>query len=288
MAKYHFKKFFVILFALFFFQSGEAQDLHRKNKDLPCVNKKYNVIAHVAVDSVNRDAIWTQFQADSIIQEASKYFDPICMGFSLCEYNVMEEDYTLGYLRDEPLTLDQRFEELETKFAQIHKINIFFLDTIQERFCGHANQFGIESQEDASVFLERDCADGEAQQLAHLLGHLFGLLNTYEPSEIELVDGSNCELVADKLCDTPADPYGQVFLNPQDSAAIANLEISITSLFSYLTDCEFTHIIRDPNGEYYQPDVGNIMSAYPCKCGFTREQYLKIVEAYHSVNPKHF
>lgn len=288
MAKNHLRICMILLFSLFFVNSGDAQNLHRKDKDLPCVNKNFNLITHIAVDSINRLPIWSEFQVDSIITETSKYFDPICMSFSLCEYSVMQTDYTLGHLRGVPLTLEERYIELERKFSEIHKINIFFLDTIEQRFCGDSRFFGIMAQDSANIFLERDCSDGAAEQLAHQLGHIFGLRDTYDPIEVELVDGSNCEDVADGLCDTPADPYGQVYINAQDSLAIVNGEINALERFSYTRDCEFIHILTDPNGEYYQPDVGNIMSAYPCKCGFTREQYLLIVDSYNKVYPKHF
>lgn len=288
MAKHHFKFCMILLFSLFFVNSGDAQNLHRKDKDLPCVNKNYNVITHIAVDSTNRAPIWDEFQVDSIVEAVTKYFDPICMSFSMCEYNIMETDYTLGNIRTTPLNLEERYLELERKFSEIHKINVFFLDTIQEKFCGDARFFGIMSQDSANIFLERDCLDGPSEQLAHQLGHLFGLRDTYHPTEVEMVDGSNCEDVADRLCDTPADPYGQIYLNEQDSIAFANGVLKDTDRFSYLNQCEFIHLLTDPNGEYYQPDVGNIMSAYPCKCGFTREQYLMIVDSYNKVYPKHF
>ena len=61
-----------------------------------------------------------------------------------------------------------------------------------------------------------------------------------------------------------------------------------TMLGVILNQCEFIFPALDANGEYYQPDVGNIMSAYPCKCGFTREQYLKMAEVYFSSSVKQF
>jgi len=285
MAKNSLKIMLLLLFSIFYVINGDAQNLHRKFQDLPCINKNYNVVVHVAVDSINREPIWTEFEVDSIIAETSKYFEPICMTYSLCEYNVMKEDYSLGYLKDVPIEIEDRYSELDAKFAKKHKINIFLLDTIETKRCGDGYFFGIMSQDSAVIFTERDCADGQAEQIAHLFGHMFGLRNTYHPIEIELVDGSNCADVADKICDTPADPFMQTYINPDDLELINQGE-SIKS--SFTSDCEFVYELKDPNGEYYQPDVGNIMSAYPCKCGFTREQYLFIVESYYKVDPKHF
>jgi len=288
MENKYFKYYMILLMALICGTHIDAQDLHRKNKDLPCVNKNYNIVAHVAVDSSQRQPIWTEDQVESIINITSKFFDPICMSFSLCEYNVLETDYTLGNIRNVPLTIEDRYTELERNHHRIHKINVFFLDTIAGRFCGDSRYFGIMHQDSATVFLERDCTDTSSEQLAHQLGHIFGLRDTYHPREVEYVDGSNCDEVADKLCDTPADPFGQFYITEEDSIKIVQGELFETDRFNYVNDCEFIYLLTDPNGEFYQPDVGNIMGPYPCKCGFTRSQYLKIVEAYEKVDPKHF
>ena len=105
------------------------------------------------------------------------------------------------------------------------------------------------------------------------------------PATIELVDGSNCATAGDLLCDTPADPFGQTNATPEELALIA--QGLLVSAF-YGPSCEFIYEIKDPNGEYYQPDMGNIMSAYPCKCGFTQDQYRLMVETILSSNIGHF
>jgi len=106
--------------------------------------------------------------------------------------------------------------------------------------------------------------------LTHEMGHMFGLLHTFEGNGIELVNGSNCETEGDLICDTPADPF---------------VEGDDMSLYIG-EDCEFISIKLDSNFQYYQPDVGNIMSYYPCSCGFTRGQYLKMAETFLNSDPK--
>ena len=65
---------------------------------------------------------------------------------------------------------------------------------------------------------------------AHEMGHCLGLNHTFSRKNDELVDGSNCAVTGDFVCDTPADSNG---------------------LKS-----------KDKNGETYKPDKTNVMSYY--------------------------
>jgi len=86
------------------------------------------------------------------------------------------------------------------------------------------------------------------------------------------------------LCDTPADPLGQTFISAADQLLVDQMMLDTT----FIRGCEFVYEIKDPNGEYYQPDMGNIMSNYPCKCGFTQDQYRLMVETILKSDIKHF
>ena len=271
---------FVILL-LSCFQSN-AQDLHRKFADLPCFNKNFNTIVHVAVDSLNRDPVASNAFINTMLDEVSEYFAPICLSFSACEINVIENNYAYANLQNEPIPLNERIDKMEALFHKPLRINIFLVDSIENVECGLGNFEGIKTEDEASVVIElNNCPDMRASDnLAHQLGHVFGLYDTFDnDNPIELVDGSNCDVAGDFICDTPSDPYGRIIPIPGDTVNYAR---------SYLNQCEFIFPALDANGEYYQPDVGNIMSAYPCKCGFTREQYLKMAEVYFSSSVKQF
>jgi len=95
--------------------------------------------------------------------------------------------------------------------------------------------------------------------MTHEMGHVWGLPHTFAGNGVENVDGSNCETAGDGICDTPADPY-----NPN----VDNI--------TWQNGCEFVFEGLDANGQFYQPDMGNIMSYYGCDCGFTRGQYLRM------------
>ncbi len=275
-------KYSLLIYLLLSFVDLKAQDLHRKFADLPCFNKNFNTIVHVAVDSLHRDPIAGEIFINQMLEETSEFFAPICLSFTSCEINVIEDNYAYSNLQDSPISLTERIEKMTSLYHKPRRINIFIVDSIQNIECGLGEFEGIKTQDAAIAIIElNNCPDKKpSQNLAHQLGHLFGLYDTFENNHpAELVDGSNCETAGDFICDTPADPYFR--------------EISIPGTpdnypKNYLNNCEFIFRAVDQNGEYYQPDVGNIMSAYPCKCGFTREQYLKMADVYFNSSVKQF
>ncbi len=274
----HMRRLLVVLLYIGLYNVGlYAQTLHERSEDLPCFNKKFQIVAHVAVDSAFRAPIINPLEIDSLLERASTYFDPLCMSFERCEYDIIENDYTYNNILNLPIPVDIRFDKMDRLFAKDRRINIFFVSSIEDRYCGHGIHNGITTHENANIWVcLEDCLDPDpATNIAHQLGHLFGLYDTEEREEgLELVNGSNCETSGDKLCDTPADPYTE--------RIIVEGELLYTSPLFYLRDCEFKYKGQDSNGEYYTPDTGNIMSVYPCKCGFTKEQYLKMAETYAS------
>lgn len=83
--------------------------------------------------------------------------------------------------------------------------------------------------------------------LPHEMGHYFGLLHTFETGYRgkELVNGSNCSVAGDLICDTPAD------INPYDANA------------TNLVGCAYVGTYTDSLGQRYRPDPRNIMSYWP-------------------------
>ncbi len=278
---YSFLKLSAVLIAFCFCNNLSSQVLY---DGTDCVNKEFQVIAHVAVDSSMRAPLYNQEDIDSILVITSAFFDRICLSYILCEYHVLEDDYTLGIIRSQPVSVETRLKELRNRFSMRRRINIFFLSSIEDIECGTGTYQGISTLLDANVFLEQDCEEGIHQQLAHQLGHVLGLLDTYSADEIELTDGSNCSTAADRLCDTPADPYGQNYISPQDSVRMLTQDLNT----EFLSDCTFIYELRDPNDQFYNPLVANIMSGYPCKCFFTKQQLDLMVLTYRESNIKHF
>lgn len=91
--------------------------------------------------------------------------------------------------------------------------------------------------------------------LSHEMGHCLGLYHTFhggisEQSNgcAELVNGSNCTICGDFVCDTPADPF---------------------PLFEHIdsTTCLwFNDNYKDANGHLYNPDTKQIMAYVPPSC----------------------
>ncbi|MEO8591406.1 MAG: M43 family zinc metalloprotease, partial [Flavobacteriales bacterium] len=86
-----------------------------------------------------------------------------------------------------------------------------------------------------------------ARVLAHEVGHLLGLPHTHDALfEPELVDGSNCTIGGDQICDTPADP-----------------NLSLPGMMNYF-NCTYIGTGTDANGDAYTPQTTNIMCYSPC------------------------
>jgi len=279
------KPFYLFIFSLLLLLiSSITLGAQMHDKDLPCVDKNYNLRIMVAVDSTNREPLYSEAQLDNMINRLNQIFDDICVSFSICEIIVMENDYSLGRITGRPIATSQQLEELKTRFSLRRRINIFMLDFIYDEFCGASTFQGILTTNDANIYTERQCGETLTSQVAHHLGHTFGLRDTFDPGSIELVDGSNCATAGDRICDTPADPLGQSNATAEELELIQAGELEDR----FIEGCEFIYEIKDPNGEYYQPDVANFMSGYPCKCRFSPDQFRLMVENIRRSDINHF
>lgn len=250
-------KLILIIGALFLVSFTDAQYLHNLNKDLPCINKKYHVFVHMIQDSLGR--IKPLEQVYNVIQNANIAFSPICVSFELCNIDTIK-DYNFNNIASE-----NEIAELSHQYSAQQRINIyiisgFLINPLTYGYCTGT----VFSMKDANICLLNP------NKLSHELGHFFGLLDTYQNQD-ELVNGSNCEIAGDLICDTPADPYDE---NTYD--------------YLYIKNCIFFYLKKDINDQFYQPDVGNIMSYFDCEVGFTYTQYLKMATNYYLANKKHW
>lgn len=226
--------------------------LRHTNKELPCLNKNFNVHVHLILDSLGQGGV-TEANILAVFEQNRKYFSPICMDFTVCKIDTI---YNYNF---DSIPTNAEYEEIHTKFSSQNRINIYIITNTYvsnnnkpQPICGLAGK---------AIYLNKSCMGS----LTHELGHFFGLAHTFEGSGEENVDGSNCTTAGDRICDTPADPYPQ----------FDKLELWINKR------CEFINEKKDANGAFYIPHVANIMSYYGCPCQeFTRGQYLRMVETY--------
>jgi hypothetical protein len=242
---------------LLFFVTAFSQTMDR----LPCVDKKFSVVAHIFLDSLGGAGI-TETQILDAFEGASSDFSPICISFEVCEFVYHPEfEYNIH-------NSDLQWEELQILYHQQNRINVFYVNSIEEPAgaCGYAGLGNINNVDSNGIVIEKTPGCCGQRTHSHELGHYFNLEHTFEGNGIELADGSNCETAGDGICDTPADPY--VYPSPPENYVDGG--------------CHFIYMGLDANGDYYDPLTGNIMSYYPkeCGCGFTHGQLKKMALYY--------
>lgn len=252
----------IILFQLFSFsvKSQNTNGLKNSFKPLPQINKEFLVVAHLVLDQKGIPGI-DSIRIVNQLNELNKVFAPISASFKLCKIKYVEN---YQYNIDE----ETNMEELLVKYRETNRLNLYYIFGLgNPHVCGNGTLGGITSPGYAGVIISKFC--GSAISIAHAFGHFFNLLDTNTGQGKELVDGSNCAIEGDLVCDTPADPYD-------------------FSTVPWINECLFINKSKkDAKGNYYEPDVSNIMSFYPDKCNcleFTHDQYTRMAE-YYLKNP---
>lgn len=237
---------------LFFSNQLSAQTRDR----LPCVDKEFSVVAHLFKDSIGNFNI-TETEINNLFNAVNGDFAPICVSFKVCEFQYHDNwEYSVH-------NADQEWGELQNLYHVKNRINFFYVDTIKIPLnaCGYAGLGAIGDFYSSGIVIQIGCG---TKTHSHELGHYFSLEHTFEDfGTTELVNGANCLTAADGICDTPADPF------------IKGSDMSI-----WLDGCRFIYTGLDANGEFYDPIVGNIMSYYPCSCGFTDDQFHQMATHY--------
>ena len=258
--------------------NAQTLPINEVSSSLPCLDKNFNVRVVVTVDSTNREPLLTEEEINTLLSDASYFFSPICMSFTSCSYDVIP-NYSYNNLGTE-----SRRIEMGVVYHYPRRITLFVVEEMSEDTrgkCGYSQLGGLNTRNNAQIFVSRSCSDGLPEQFAHHMGTLLGLLDTNHEPGSELVDGSNCTTAGDMICDTPADSYG-VLLNDTKSEWVPVHDTLLVETF--LSGCDYKSNGTDINGQFFNPNTTNIMSTYPCKCAFTREQFLKMVDNYDSTN----
>lgn len=249
----------LILFLIFNqIMSASASTQADSIKPLVKINKEFLIVAHIVLDASKNENVSRQAILDAITQ-VNVVFKPIGASFKICEFKTIE-----NFNYNNLATGKVNKNELDPLYKLNHRINMYFSETPDIITCAYASSGGIAGY--GNVVIGKNCID--VGTISHELGHFFGLKHTFDNAIPELVDGSNCKTAGDGFCDTPADPYKMESLEPY------------VDPFT----CKFISEEKDANGEFYNPDVSNIMSYYGrCIClTFTIEQYNYMANYYLS------
>jgi hypothetical protein len=259
-----FKRSLIVLLLCLIGISSSAQG-EEPIKPLTQVNKQFLVIVHIVYDKDTVSNVDTT-AIKAVFAQLNNLFKPISVSFNICEFR-----YIYNYQYDN--LPGNRETELIANYYVPNRINMFFVSDIvntQIKECGNAGLGGIALPQNI-ILIKKMCTD--IMTIGHEMGHFFSLLHTFDTSNgVELANGSNCKTAGDGVCDTPADPFGGI---------AGNRGTYIDS-----TNCTFIFASTDVNGQFYNPDIGNIMSYYgSCACPkFTHDQFEKMA-TYYLANP---
>ena len=217
--------------------------------------RNFKVKVHIVQDTNGYSRINDSLVISSIAN-LNESFREAHMQFSLLPViNKVQSNYVLNELRREV----QKENELTANIDVQGVINIYivrsnnalqgYTPTLSEHFEQY-EEAGLDK-----IFIGSRAFANNAT-LQHELGHFFSLHHTYgdspvEGSTLELPDGSNCRTTGDFICDTPADPNGQL-----DCCT-----------------CEYLGTIH-PSEKRFNPRISNFMSYYKycCRNAFTPGQ----------------
>lgn len=243
------------------------------------INRTLEVSAWVV--SPNGEPLLTNDTVNLYLNQASTYFEAIGLSFRACriqpiydyQYLTVSNNYLLDGIND---------DELRNTYYNDNTINMYFVgypirgtDTVGGFAPMPVSATELNSDEKPDYVVINAYSGNIGETIAHELGHYFGLFHTHEEDfdndgelELELVDGSNCQTTGDLMCDTPAEP------NLQDYVDIITCAVDASEILAE----------RDPNGAIYIPNPGNIMSYSPASCywGFSQEQLEKMVLVYNA------
>jgi hypothetical protein len=216
-----------------------------------CLGKTLSITFWIVKDSSGQanvsPAALTQAVAD-----LNTYYAPICLSFNACSINYIDDwNFDSLYFPNEG-------EQIYTLYQVPKTINVYLTRILLKSFGEVVCGLGALPPGDDAIWMSKGCLGGKT--FPHEMGHFLGLYHTFETSfGAELADESNCATTGDLICDTPADPGG-----------------------SNSADCQLSPYTQDSNGDWYVPQIGNIMSYYSdnCACGFTTQQYDRMCQQY--------
>ena len=206
--------------------------------------RKISLYMHIIV--VDYTSTSTPAQLQMMVSDANQYFASANMEFIICGFEYV---YLAPNISGWSGPLMSYLAQNNDKYGYI---NVYTTDNIPGAAAvatfpgpGSPDQIFMGGE----LFSNNFPMSSTAAIFAHELGHIFSLQHTHANiagpvGTDELVNGSNCSTSGDFLCDTPADPNLIALPNRVDSLCV--YRDSVTT---------------DLNGDLFNPDTRNIMSA---------------------------
>ena len=114
---------------------------------LPCLNKKFTIIAHIVRDSLEQPNV-TELEILEAIDTLNRYFSPICVSFEICEFNYIDN------FQYDDITWDPEWDEMIIKYHEANRINMFFVTSVDDPgVCGVASLGGIGSMDNGGIVI---------------------------------------------------------------------------------------------------------------------------------------
>lgn len=194
------------------------------------------------------------------IADANGHYAPVGITF----YTLGAIDYIDSDAFYTTSTLDE-INDLRTTNTVPDAINIYFTENLNYESGGLCGISAFTFSSVQAIAMRNSCTAnpsglGNHSTFSHEVGHYFNLFHTHETAlGEEFVDGSNCLVAGDELCDTPADPV-------------------LTSGTVSSTTCQYTGSEVDGHGDPYDPDCALLMSysLKHCRDAFTPDSYVRI------------
>ena len=227
---------------------------------------------HVVRRSDGTGGIW-EGQLDQALEDANAAF--VDSGFEFCQAAGIDyiDDDDFYYNID---TLAE-INALRQTNPVANTVNIYFTPNLANQngsFCGISSFTNSPVQ---CIVMHNTCTglSWNPSTFPHEVGHYFDLYHTHETAfGVECVNGSNCDIAGDLLCDTPADPGllqgGQYFVDPDNCQYIGNFE----------SPC--------PGDPPYDPDTRNYLSSSRplCRDHLTQHQDEKALATLLNLRPE--
>lgn len=233
------------------------------------------VVHHISRRDNGTNAVITTSRIRKVMKDINDNYKSAKVQFTTKNIQFIDNtQWNDAFVKQDDFTENKVLAPFEDEKA----LNLFYFKTLLNRrngqITGSLGATALFPNQGNNVKLsESSYTSTNTATATHEIGHYLGLYHTDDDfrdsqGRIELVDGSNCTVAGDKICDTPASPR----LTDQNVSA---------------TTCEYIGSETDPMGVPYSPDTFNFMTSSGrtranamglCRRRFTQGQIDKMIE----------